>query len=254
MKLKSPRQIKRLRESGRMVAEVYEMLRELVVPGITTGEIDRLCEEFILRNRAVPIYKGKKRPGIPPFPASICVAVEDVICHGIPSTKQELVEGQIVGIDIGLSYKGWIADSCITFAVGTVDAESQRLIDVTHRCLELGIEQAQPGNRLGDIGSAIQTFAEAQGFSVVRDLVGHGVGHSLHEGPQVKHHGLPGTGLELQAGMVFTIEPMINAGLPDIVVLQDGWTVCTADGSRSAQFEHTIAITSNGPQVLTAAA
>lgn len=255
--LKSRHQIAQLREAGRLVAQTFEMLREHVATGVTTAELDRLAEEFIRDRRALPIYKGYGavlgkggQPGRPGFPATICASVNDVICHGIPS-KQRLREGDIVGIDIGVLLNGWVGDACVTYAVGTVDDETQRLLEVTQRCLELGIAQARPGKRLGDIGAAIQSYAEAHEFSVVREYTGHGVGRSLHEQPTVLHYGIPGTGLALRPGMVFTIEPMINAGRPETRLMTDGWTVRTADGSRSAQFEHTIAITENGPELLT---
>jgi methionyl aminopeptidase len=255
--IKTREQIAQLRAAGRLVAQTYEALRPYVVPGVTTGELDRLAEEFIRKHGAFPIYKGYGalpprggQPGRRPFPATICVAVNDVICHGFPG-RQELHEGDIVGIDIGVNYRGWIGDSCVTFSVSTIDATSQKLLAVTQRCLELGIEQAQPGKRLGDIGAAIQTYAEGNGFSVVREYTGHGVGRTLHEEPFVLHHGEPGTGLALRPGMVFTIEPMVNVGRYETRQLPDGWTVLTADGSRSAQFEHTLAITENGPELLT---
>lgn len=204
------------------------------------------------------MYKGygarpasNGRPATPPFPATICVAINEVICHGIPSPKQVLQEGDIIGVDIGVLYQGWVGDACQTFAVGTINAQSQSLIDVTERCLALGIEQARPGKHMGDIGAAIQGYAESQGFSVVRELVGHGVGHNLWEDPQVPHYGSAGTGLKLQPGLVFTIEPMINIGKPAIRMLPDRWTIRTADGSRSAQFEHTLAITEGAPELLT---
>ena len=256
--LKTRQEIALLRDAGRIVAETYEALRPHVVPGVTTAELDRIAEEFIRKAGALPMYKGygamvdkRGRTVRPPFPATICVSVNDVICHGIPSKKQVLKEGDIIGIDIGARYKGWIGDACRTFAVGKIDKESQRLIDATMMCLELGIEQARPGNHLGDIGAAIQKYAEAQGFSTVRELTGHGVGRQLWEEPTVFHWGKPGTGLRIQPGMVFTIEPMINAGKPAIRTLDDQWTVVTADGSRSAQFEHSMAITDDGVELLT---
>jgi methionyl aminopeptidase len=256
--LKSRREIAGLREAGRIVAETYEVLRPHVVPGTSTAELDRIAEDFIRRKGAKPMYKGygarpadNGRPATPPFPATICVAINEVICHGIPSPRQVLQDGDIIGIDIGVLYQGWVGDACQTFAVGTIDKESQRLLDVTWRCLELGIEQARPNRRLGDIGAAIQSYAEAQGFSVVRELVGHGVGHNLWEEPQVPHFGRAGTGVKLQPGLVFTIEPMLNVGKPGIRMLPDRWTICTADGSRSAQFEHTLAITDGAPELLT---
>jgi methionyl aminopeptidase len=256
--IKSRQEIAQLREAGRLVAETYEVLRPHVVPGATTAQLDRIAEEYIRKHGATPMYKGygarpasNGRPATPPFPATICVAINDVICHGIPSPKQTLRSGDIVGIDIGVLFNGWVGDACQTFAVGTVDAKSQKLVDTARRCLELGIAEARPNHHLGDIGAAIQTYAEGQGFSVVRDLVGHGVGHALWEEPQVAHFGKPGTGLKIRPGMVFTIEPMINIGKPGIRTLADRWTISTADGSRSAQFEHTLAITDGEPEILT---
>jgi methionyl aminopeptidase len=256
--LKSRQEVACLREAGRVVAETYEALRPHVVPGISTAELDHIAEDFVLSKGGTPIYKGygarparAGRPATPPFPATICVAVNDVICHGIPSSEEILHEGDIIGIDIGVRYKGWVGDSCVTFPVGTIDAKSQKLLDVAKRCLELGIEQAHAGKHLGDIGNAIQSYATSQGFSTVYELCGHGVGKSLHEDPAYVHLGRPGTGLRLRPGMVFTIEPMINAGKPQIRVQADQWTVRTTDGSRSAQFEHSLAITDGNPELLT---
>ena len=256
--LKSKQEIAQLREAGRIVAQTYDVLRPYVKPGVSTAELDKIAEDFIRGKGAKPIYKGygarpprSGMPSIPPFPATICVAVNDVICHGIPSPKQILKDGDIIGVDIGVLYNGWVGDACVTYPVGTLDSETQHLMDVAKRCLELGIEQARDGNRLGDVGAAIQIYAEANGFSTVREFVGHGVGHSLHEDPQVPHYGRPNTGLKLQRGMVFTIEPMINVGTYQAKVLADRWTVCTADGKRSAQFEHSIAITDGAPELLT---
>jgi methionyl aminopeptidase len=256
--LKSPEEIAKLRDAGRIVAETYEELRPHVVPGVTTGELDSIAERFVRKSGAFPIYKGygamRDRRGKlvrVPFPATICVAVNDVICHGFPNPKQELHEGDIIGIDIGVLYKGWVGDSCVTFAVGKVDADTQQLLDVTKHSMELGIEQAQPGKHLGDIGAAIQQYAESYHYGVVREYGGHGVGRSLHEDPFVLHHGKAGTGVPIRPGMVFTIEPMLNEGGPDTWLEQDKWTVRTADGSRSAQFEHTLAITEDGHQILT---
>lgn len=253
--LKSRQQIAQLREAGRLVAETYAVLREHISAGVTTGELDRIAEEYIRSKGALPIYKGygamRGQPGRPAFPATICVATNDVICHGIPSSKERLREGDIIGIDIGVVLNGWIGDACYTFTIGRPDAKTQRLVDTARSCLERGIEQAQVGKQLGDIGAAIQQHAEAQGFSVVREYTGHGVGKALHEAPTVLHYGSPGTGIKLKPGMVFTIEPMINAGKPGTRLMNDQWTVRTADGSRSAQFEHTIAITEAGPEILT---
>jgi methionyl aminopeptidase len=257
--LKSPAEIAQMREAGRIVAETYNVLAPHLHAGITTGELDQIAEQYIRQRGATPKYPGYGaetdrfgRITRPPFPATICVALNEIVCHGIPSRKQRLRDGDILGIDIGLVYHGWVGDACRTFAVGTIDTESRRLLQTAQHCLELGIAQAYPGNRLGDIGAAIQTYAEAQGYSTVRELCGHGVGHELWEEPKnVLHYGRAGTGMKIVPGMVFTIEPMINAGAPDIVLLPDQWTIRTADGSRSAQFEHTLAITEDGPELLT---
>jgi methionyl aminopeptidase len=254
IELKSPEQVAIMREAGRIVAEVYEVLRPHVVPGVTTLDLDRMAEEYIRQRGAIPIYKGYVPAGghgIPPFPGTICASVNEVICHGIPSNKLRLKEGDIVGVDIGVQYRGWCGDSCVTYAVGKVNPISQNLMDVTRRSLELAIEQAQAGNHLGDIGYAIQSYVEANGFTVVREYTGHGLGRNLHEAPTVLHHGQRGKGLKLRPGMVFTIEPMVNAGRPDTRLMSDHWGVRTADGSRSAQFEHSLVVTEAGPQILT---
>lgn len=254
IELKSPEQVAIMREAGRIVAEVYEVLRPSVVPGVTTLDLDRMAEEYIRKRGAIPIYKGYVPAGghgIPPFPGTICASLNEVICHGIPSNKLRLKEGDIVGVDIGVQYRGWCGDSCVTYAVGKVDPVSQDLLDVTQHSLELAIEQAQPGNHLGDIGYAIQSYVEANGFSVVREYTGHGLGRNLHEAPTVLHHGQRGKGLKLRPGMVFTIEPMVNAGQPDTRLMSDRWGVRTADGSRSAQFEHSLVVTETGPHILT---
>lgn len=256
--IKTREQIDRLRAAGRIVAETYEELRPLIKPGVTTAELDERAEAFIRKQGALPIYKGygamaarRGEPGRIPFPATICVATNDVICHGFPSATEVLKDGDIIGVDIGVIYRGWVGDSCVTFGVGTIDATSQKLIDTTRECLDLGIAQARAGNHLGDIGAVIQRHAEAAGFGVVREYTGHGVGRNLHEEPYVFHHGKPGTGVELRPGMVFTIEPMINAGGYATRLMPDHWVVRTADGSRSAQFEHTLAITDGDAELLT---
>lgn len=257
--LKSRSQVAMLREAGRIVAQTYETLRPYVVPGVTTAELDKIAEDYIRSRGAIPSYIGygavpatKGRPAIPPFPATICVAVNDVICHGIPNKKQVLEDGDIIGIDIGVHYNGWVGDSCVTFAVGEIDSESRRLMEVAKRCMELGIEEARPGNTLYDVGKIIQEYAESNGFSTVREYVGHGVGRSLHEDPVVFHFAnKEAKAVKLRPGMVFTVEPMINAGGAQTKVLADRWTVCTADGKRSAQFEHTLAITDGAPEILT---
>jgi methionyl aminopeptidase len=251
IELKSPEQVALLREAGRIVAEVYEVLRPHVVSGVTTLDLDRMAEEYIRKRGAIPIYVPAGGQGIPPFPGTICASVNDVICHGIPSNKLRLNEGDIIGVDIGVQYRGWCGDSCVTYAVGKVDPVVRDLMDVTKRSLELAIEQAQSGSHLGDIGYAIQSYVEAKGFAVVREYTGHGVGRNLHEAPTVLHHGQRGKGLKLRPGMVFTIEPMVNAGRPETRLMPDRWGVRTADGSRSAQFEHSLVVTETGPQILT---
>jgi methionyl aminopeptidase len=255
---KTRQQIDSLRAAGRIVAETYETLRPNVVPGITTGELDAIAERYIRSQGALPLYKGyggmRDRRGNllrPPFPATICVAVNDVICHGIPSPKEVLKDGDIIGIDIGATYHGWVGDSCVTFAVGTVDAKTQKLLDTARRAMEIGIEHALPGHRLGEIGAAIQRYAESEGFAVVREYGGHGVGRSLHEDPFVAHAADAHEGMRMEPGMVFTVEPMLNAGGADTRLASDHWRVETADGSRSAQFEHTLAITDDGHEILT---
>lgn len=251
--LKSAADIEGLRAAGHIVAETFEVLREHVRPGVSTARLDQIAEEFIRGRGADPIYKGYLPAGMrgKPFPATICASVNDVICHGIPSPRQVLREGDIIGVDIGVLYRGWVGDACVTYAVGQVAPETQRLLDVARQCLDLGIAQARAGSTLGDVGAAIQRHAERSGFSVVREYTGHGVGRHLHEEPTVLHYGRAGTGLRLRPGLVFTIEPMINAGRPDTRLGGDGWTVRTADGSLSAQYEHALAITESGPVILT---
>jgi methionyl aminopeptidase len=251
--LKSEREIDALRRAGRLVAATFAHLDEYIRPGASTMEIDRRAEEFIRRHGAKPMYKGYKPPGHSAFPATICVAINNVIVHSFPHKGETLKEGDIVGIDIGVVLDGWVGDGCKTYTVGAVAPDAARIVAAADHCLTLGIEQACPGNRMGDIGAAIQSYAEAQGYSVVRELCGHGVGRSLWEPPNVFHYGVRGKGVPIREGMVFTIEPMINQGHPGIRTLPDGWTIVTADGSLSAQFEHTLAITPHGTEILTRA-
>jgi methionyl aminopeptidase len=249
IKLKSPTELRIMREAGRIVAEIFALLPEQVRPGVSTAELDAFVEREIRKRGARPSFLHY---GHPPYPASICVAVNEQVVHGIPSPRQILREGDIVGIDIGAQYRGWHGDACVTYPVGRVSAEAERLLRVTQECLWLGIEQARAGNRVGDIGHAIQTHAEKQGYGVVRGLGGHGVGKRLHEDePSIQHAAEPGTGPQLRPGMTFTIEPMINQGSPEWRELADHWTVVTADGKLSAQFEHTVAITRSDPEILT---
>jgi len=250
IKLKSPSEIRRMRAAGRIVAELFALVREQIRPGISTGDLNAFVEREIRKRDATPSFKGYGGP--PPFPASICVAVNEQVVHGIPSPRQILREGDIIGVDIGVYHGGFHGDACVTYPVGRVSPAAERLLRVTEECLWLGIEQARAGHRVGDIGHAIQTHAEAQGYGVVRGLGGHGIGRRLHENePSVQHAAEPGTGPILRPGMTFTIEPMINAGGAEWRELGDGWTVVTADGALSAQFEHTVAITQNGPDILT---
>ncbi len=246
IQLKNEHQLQKLRAAGKLVADTFAMIEPHIQPGITTGELDQLVEAFIRANGAEPSFKGYNG-----FTGSICVAVNDVVVHGIPG-KLELREGDIIGVDIGARLDGWHGDATITFPVGKIDAESQRLMDVCLASLDAGIEKSQVGNRLSDVSAAIQGVVEAAGFNVVRNLFAHGVGRNLHEAPSFPHYGEPGRGPRLKEGMVYTIEPMIVAGSEEVDILRDGWTIITSDGSRSAQYEHTIAITSNGPLILTA--
>lgn len=234
-----------MRDAGRIVAECHMALAERVRPGVTTLELDRFVEGLIHKNGATPTFKGHQG-----FPGSICVAVNDVICHGFPS-KYRLQEGDVVTFDIGATYKGYIGDSAWSYAVGKVSPKVQELMDVTKESLFLGIAQAVPGNRVGDIGHAIQSFAEARGMGVVREFTGHGVGQDLWEQPPIPHYGAPGTGTLLRAGMTIAIEPMLTLGAWEAKTDRDGWTARTVDGSVCVQYEHSIAITDDGPLILT---
>jgi methionyl aminopeptidase len=246
---KTDREIEMMREAGRIVAEVLDLLGEHIVPGVTTADLDTMAEDYIRSRGAEPAFKGY-RMGNNTFPASICASIDDVVVHGIPS-KRRLVEGEIISIDVGTCKDGYYGDGARTYPVGTVSDVKRKLMDVTRQALEAGIEQAVVGNHLGDISAAVQTVVEQNGFSVVRDMVGHGIGRRMHEDPQVHNFGTPGTGPVLKKGLVLAIEPMVNAGDYRIVFKPDGWTTITADGSPSAHFEHTVAITDDGPDVLT---
>jgi methionyl aminopeptidase len=249
--LKRPEDIASLREAGRLVARTFVELRQAIAPGVRLVDLDDVATAFIEANGAKPLYRGYRGnpPSHPPFPGTICASVNEEVCHGIPD-ERELHEGDIVGIDIGLRLDGWCGDACITFPVGRVAPATQALLDTTEECLKRGIEAAQVGVRLGAVGAAIQEHAEANGYNVVRVWGGHGIGRNLHEAPSVSHVGPADTGPVIRPGMTFTIEPMINAGIADWELLDDGWTVVTLDGQLSAQFEHTIAITPDGPEVL----
>lgn len=244
--IKTPQQIAQMAEAGKILTACHREIRKMIRPGITTMQIDHFAENFILSHGAKAEQKGYKG-----YPFATCASVNDEICHGFPR-HAPLQEGDIVTIDMVVNLNGWLADSAWSYPVGQVSEQAEKLLKVTKECLYLGIEQAISRNRLGDVSHAIQSHAEAQGFSVVRDFTGHGIGQNMHEAePQVLHYGRPNKGLRLCEGMVFTIEPMINVGSYDLTIDQNGWTARTADGSLSAQYEHTIAITKNGPLVLT---
>jgi methionyl aminopeptidase len=249
IQLKSPREIDLMARGGQILGATVEMLRREVRPGMSTWQLDEMAESFIRSHPgAVPSFKG-----LYGFPGSVCVSINEEIVHGIPSRRRVLHDGDIISIDVGVKYEGYHTDSATTVAVGEVPAESRRLLDVTEQALTAGIEAAQPGNHVGDIGAAIQGVVEASGFSIVRDLVGHGIGVAFHEEPQVPNYGKPKRGTKLMPGLTIAIEPMVNIGGPATRTMPDRWTVVTVDGSRSAHFEHTVAITESGPRVLTSA-
>lgn len=250
--VKDPWELGLMRQSGRRLSEVVAAVREQVRPGVSTLELDALAEEMIRKLGAVPSFKGYRVTGIPtPFPATICASPNEQVVHGIP-TDRPLKEGDIISLDLCLVFGGYHADSAFTVAVGSVGEQVQRLLDVTERSLYEGIAQARPGQRIGDIGHAIQSVIQPHRFGIVRDYVGHGIGRRLHEQPSVPNFGKPGRGNLLKAGMVLAIEPMVTLGTHETKALEDGWTVVTADGSLAAHFEHTVAITPKGPEVLTA--
>lgn len=252
VQLKKPKELSKMRDAGRLVAESFAILEENVKPGITLAELDDQVASYLKKSGAKPLYKGYQGSSAehPPFPGVICASVNSEICHGIPDDRA-LMDGDIIGIDIGLRYKGWCGDACVTFAVGDITSEAQTLLDITKECLRLGIMASLSGGYLNDIGVVIEDYADEQGVRVVREWGGHGIGRQLHEAPSVSHVRQKTQGLQLKPGMVFTVEPMINAGTYRWRLLNDGWTVVTADGALSAQFEHTIAITDNGPEILT---
>ncbi len=242
---KTPAEIEKIRNAGLVVAEVLDLISENVRPGVTTKKLDDLAAEHFRKKNAIPAFLGYQG-----FPANICVSVDNEVVHGIPGDRK-LVEGQIVSVDVGSIVDGYFGDSARSFAVGEIDESAQKLLDITNEALDRGINTCKVGNRLGDLSAAIQQFVEGEGFSVVRDLVGHGIGTKMHEEPQVPNFGEAGTGIEFREGLVIAIEPMINAGRYQVRMLSDGWTIVTDDSSLSAHFEHTVAITSNGPEILT---
>ncbi len=244
--IKTPEEQAGMRAAGRLAAEVLDMITEHVVPGVSTDELDRLCREHIVEvQKSIPANLGYRG-----FPKTICSSVNHVVCHGIPNDRK-LKVGDIINIDVTVIRDGWHGDTSRMYCVGKPSVQAQRLVDICREAMWRGIDVVRPGTRLGDIGHAIQTFVEAQDFSVVREYCGHGIGRIYHEDPQVLHYGEPGVGLELRPGMTFTIEPMVNAGKRHVRLLPDGWTVVTKDHSLSAQWEHTVLVTATGVEVLT---
>ncbi|HLY02711.1 MAG TPA: type I methionyl aminopeptidase [Candidatus Cybelea sp.] len=243
--LKSPREIEIMRASGKVTARVLTGLMKAARPGMTTDELDALAERGIREAGGIPTFKGYNG-----FTGSICASLNDEVVHGIPGTRV-LRDGDLLSIDIGTTLDGYVSDSAVTVPIGNISQTAQRLLEVTRECLTVGIAQMQRGKHVGDIGAAVQAHAEGHGFGVVRELVGHGVGKAMHEEPQVPNFGEAGAGMELRAGLVLAIEPMITQGGPRVRILKDGWTVVTADGKLAAHFEHTIAVTEDGPQILT---
>jgi methionyl aminopeptidase len=249
--LKTSEEVEKMRLAGRLASEVLDYITPHVKPGATTDELDALCHEYMVKTQdTTPAPLNYAPPGYVPYPKSICTSVNHVVCHGVPGPKR-LKAGDIVNIDVTVIKDGYHGDTSRMFYVGEPSIQARRLCDVTYECMWLGIRTVKPGAYLGDIGYAIQTYAEEHGFSVVREFCGHGIGRKFHEEPQVLHYGRPQTGLKLQPGMVFTIEPMINAGRPGIRQLADGWTIVTKDHSLSAQWEHTVLVSDNGYEVLT---
>ena len=246
--LKTVRELSVMREACRISAGALKLIGTAIEPGVTTAELDRLAEDYILSQGAVPNFKNYHG-----YPATACISINNEVIHGIPTEKRKICAGDIVSVDLGALFEGYHGDNAATFACGDISAEAQRLIDTTRESLYEGIKMARAGGRIGDISHAIQSYVEARGYSVVRDFVGHGVGTSLHEAPEVPNFGTAGRGVRLLPGMTLAIEPMVNMGKHDVKVMPDGWTVLTKDGSLSAHFEHTVAITTDGPQIMTIA-
>ncbi|MDR1663239.1 MAG: type I methionyl aminopeptidase [Endomicrobium sp.] len=247
---KTVKKIKKMRVVGKVVGEILEELSEIIKPGVTTKYIDEFSERYIRKLKMIPAFLGVTGTGHP-FPASTCVSINDEVVHGIPDASRVLKSGDIVSVDLGVFYEGYYGDAARTYAVGSISDSAANLIKITELSLQKGIEKALSGNRLGDVSNAVQVAVESAGFSVVRDFVGHGIGKNLHEYPQIPNYGKAGIGAELIPGMVLAIEPMVNEGSYEVCMLDDDWTVVTKDGSLSAHFEHTVAITENGYEILT---
>ncbi len=247
--IKRPAEIERMRAAGLILADILDALHAEIRPGVSTADLDAIAARMMRDAGAVSSFKGYGSN--PPFPAVICASINDEVVHGIPSPRRRLADGDLVSIDVGCIVDGWHADCARTWTVGEVPREVRDLVDATRRGMEAGIAAAIPGNRLGDVGHAIESVAHERGYGMVRSFVGHGIGRSMHEDPQVPNYGRPGTGLLIEAGMCFAIEPMFNLGGDDVFLEDDGWTVRTADGALSAHFENTIAVTEGGPELLT---
>ncbi|HVW24236.1 MAG TPA: type I methionyl aminopeptidase [Polyangiaceae bacterium] len=250
--IKNTLELQKMQESGRIVAGVLDAVEVACVPGVTTAELERIARRELTRAKASSAFLGYRQGGSPPFPAVLCTSVNQVVVHGIPSERTVLGEGDVIGIDFACFKNGYCGDAARTVAVGVVSEPARDLIVATRAALEAAIAECVPGNRLGDVGAAVEALAARRGYSIVREFVGHGIGRAMHEAPQVPNYGNRGAGLRLKAGMVIAIEPMLNAGRGDVRVLADGWTVETRDLRLSAHVEHTVAITSDGPRVLTA--
>lgn len=246
VEIKSREEIALMREAGRIVCEILDELEQAVAPGVTTWELDALAEKLIYQKGARPAFKGYHG-----FPACLCASINHEVLHGIPSKRRSLQEGDLMKLDFGVVYRGFFGDSARTVPVGKVTAEALALLNTTREALHKGIQAMVPGNRVGDIGHAVQRHAEARGYSVVRDFTGHGIGRHLHEAPEVPNYGQPGSGMKLRPGMVLAVEPMVNQGTSDVAVLEDDWTAVTVDNKLSAHFEHTVLITEGGPEILT---
>ena len=250
--IKSADEIEKMRVAGKLGAEVLDFIGPLIKPGLTTAEVDRLCHDYMVKRQGtIPAPLNYAPPGYTPYPKSICTSVNHVICHGVPNDSKKLKNGDIVNVDITVIKDGYHGDTSRMFFVGEPSIQAKRLCEVTYESMWIGIEEIAPGKHLGDIGHVIQRHAEAAGYSVVREFCGHGIGRKFHEEPQVLHYGKPNTGVKLVAGMIFTVEPMVNAGKREIRQLADGWTIVTKDHSLSAQWEHTVLVTETGYEVLT---
>jgi methionyl aminopeptidase len=243
---KSAAELEKMHKAGLIVWDVLEKMRAMVRPGLSTEELDEFAEAYTIKHKATPAFKGYRG-----YPGSVCTSINQEVVHGIPSPSRKLREGDILSMDFGVDLDGYFADAAVTVPVGKISPAREKLLRVTRESLERAIEKVRPGNRLGDVSSAVQQWVEKNGFSVVREFVGHGIGTKMHEEPQVPNYGAAGQGQRLQEGLVLAIEPMVNAGDPDVRVLDDEWTAVTADGSDSAHFEHTVAVTANGPWILT---